>query len=704
MKIVNIKYLNLYIVSGTAFLLAIIFYLVSWFGYYVPRHNYQIGQIAPISIKAPFAFRVLKSDRMLDAEVAIAMESLPPIYKVSEEINFNILRNIDNFFMVVNNLSIDDHDTANVAIHNALNERGYQISNNLLYYLLNNTNRIYVFITDRFAQIMLLPIVEDIDRNKAFRITDSNKTSETSQTTILSKTEAKNRIVLGSSDLTMRQIVAEIADMFIESNLIIDLEAQNTERENIKRSLDPVISRIEANEFIINKNDRLTEHDLLKLDSLNKALSDLRNERNYKQMLLSALGQFLYNLSIFGLFYYLIKIFFKGEYTSIKDLVLINSAFLATIFITVLLYYVFDLKNIILIPIPMFIIVMSILFNGRFGILFSLFILIIAGQYLYWNMLPLINLIIASLACLLVIKKSSQVNYLLIFVYMLASLVITSLITAIFRIESFTDLSLNLFFSLINSVICFFGIYFAVPYLEKRMRYTTKQVLLSLIDSNNPLLKRLAKDAPGTYYHSLTVGVLAEECAEAIGADPMIARVGSYYHDIGKLEQPEYFIENTAAENKHDTLLPTESATIIRNHVKAGIQLAKKAKLPDAIIDIIKQHHGDSKTKYFIHKAKEQGLNFNPDDFEYPGPKPKTKEAIIVMIADIIESTVKSAKTIDEALIKKIIEDTINHLIEDNQMNEAPITIKELFTIKQTIFPIICSIHRRRIEYPNENN
>ena len=703
MKIVKIKYINLYIISGTAFLLAIIFYLVSWFGYYIPKHNYQIGQIAPVSIKAPFAFRVLKSDRMLDAEVAIAMENLPPIYKVSEEINFNILRNIDNFFIVVNNLNKDENDPSNVSIHNALNERGYQISNSLLDYLMKNTNRIYVFVSDKFAQIMLLPIIEDIDKNNVFRITDTNKTADTPQTTILSKSEAKNRIVLGTTDYTMRQIVLEIADLFLESNLIIDFEASSIERDNIKRSLDPVISRVEANEFIINKNDRLTEHDLLKLDSLNKALSDLRNERNYKQMLISAFGQFLYNLLIFGLFYYLIKVFFKGEYTSIKDLILIYSAFLATIFITVLLYYVFDLKNIILIPIPMFIIVMSILFNGRFGILFSLFILIITGQYLYWNMLPLINLIIASLACLLVIKKSSQVNYLLIFVYMLSSLLITSFITAIFRNESFTDLSLNLFFSLINSVTCFFGIYFAVPYLEKKMRYTTKQVLLSLIDSNNPLLKRLAKDAPGTYYHSLTVGVLAEECAEAIGADPMIARVGSYYHDIGKLEQPEYFIENTAAENKHDALLPTESAIIIRNHVKAGIQLAKKAKLPDAIIDIIKQHHGDSKTKYFVHKAKEQGIDFNPDDFEYPGPKPKTKEAIIVMIADIIESTVKSAKTIDEALIKKIIDDTINHLIEDNQMNEAPITIKELFTIKQTIFPIICSIHRRRIEYPNEN-
>ena len=286
---------------------------------------------------------------------------------------------------------------------------------------------------------------------------------------------------------------------------------------------------------------------------------------------------------------------------------------------------------------------------------------------------------------------------------MLGSLVITSIITAIFRIESFTDLSLNLFFSLINSVVCFFGIYFAVPYLEKKMRYTTKQVLLSLIDSNNPLLKKLSKEAPGTYYHSLTVGVLAEECAEAIGADPMIARVGSYYHDIGKIEQPEYFIENTAAENKHDALPPIESATIIKNHVKAGIQLDKKAKLPDAIIDIIRQHHGDSKTRYFIHKAKEQGLEYNPNDFEYPGPKPKSKEAVIVMIADIIESTVKSATTIDEALIKKIIDDTINHLIEESQLNEAPVTIKDLATIKQTIFPLICSIHRRRIEYPNEN-
>jgi len=247
------------------------------------------------------------------------------------------------------------------------------------------------------------------------------------------------------------------------------------------------------------------------------------------------------------------------------------------------------------------------------------------------------------------------------------------------------------------------GAYFIVPKIEKILEIATRQKLLDLMDYNNPLMRRLAKEAQGTYYHSLVVGNLAEACAEAISANPMIARVGSYYHDIGKLECPDHFIENIPDVNIHDTLDPRESARIIKNHVQHGLNMAKKAKLPKVIIDIIQQHHGDSKIRYFLNKANEMGLEYEPENFHYTFPKPKTKEAVIVMISDIVESTVKASFDQSEANIKRIIDDTINNLLADEQLTEALITIRDLEIIKKTILPILCSIHRKRIEYPKES-
>jgi hypothetical protein len=242
-----------------------------------------------------------------------------------------------------------------------------------------------------------------------------------------------------------------------------------------------------------------------------------------------------------------------------------------------------------------------------------------------------------------------------------------------------------------------------IPKIENYLEIATRRKLLDLMDYNNPIMKRLSKEAQGTYYHSLVVGNLAEACAEAITANPMTARVGSYYHDIGKLEQPDCYIENILNENKHDNMNPIDSANIIKNHVKVGIAMAKKAKMPKQIIDIIEQHHGDSKIRFFLHKANEMGLKYEQDTFIYPGPKPQTKDAAIVMIADIIESTVKSSNDQSETNIKKIIEDTINNLLAEEQLIDAPVTIKDLEIIKKTILPILCSIHRKRIEYPKEN-
>ena len=698
----NKKFFDYYLIIGSAFVLAILFFFSIWYGYSLPKPNYQIGQVSPITIRAPIAFNILKSDQMLELEVNELLANYPSIYTISEEISFNAQKQIDIFFQELNLLS-NLNDTLRVI--NKLNELGYKLDSNLIFYLNNSNNRnnVYTYLSKNIARVMALPIINDEDDLQTVRINDKHKGIINQTNDLIRISEAKELLLSNASDFLLRYIIRNIGEMFLQSNLVLDEEAMILEKQNLKNSIDAVITRVDYNEFVITKNKILTEADLLKIDSLSKALIDIRSTRNNTELLLSTLGQFLINIFLLSIFYFMTKVFYSERFFAKNKIFLLLCSFIISAFLTVFLFYSLNLKNIYLIPLPMFILVIAVLFSPIYAVNYGFFSFLIISKYIPSEIIPLTNLIISSLTCILLMGKRKQVSFLYIFIYLLSSLSVIITISSLFSNHSLINLSLNLLYSTLNCVISILGAHILIPLLENKFSLATKNVLLALLDNKTPLLKRLSKEAPGTYYHSLTVGILAEECAEAIAADSMIARVGSYYHDIGKLEAPQNFIENSLEDNIHNTLSPIESAKIIINHIQAGILLAKKSKLPQEIIEIIQQHHGTGKAKFFVHKATELGIDFNIDDFTYPGPKPQTKEAAIVMIADIIESTIKSTIMPSESIIQNVIEDTICFLLDEGQLNETPLTFNELRIIKQTIFPLIISIHKKRIEYPEDN-
>jgi hypothetical protein len=260
------------------------------------------------------------------------------------------------------------------------------------------------------------------------------------------------------------------------------------------------------------------------------------------------------------------------------------------------------------------------------------------------------------------------------------------------------------FFSGVLSGIIATGI---VPLIEVVFSYTTDIKLLELGSLNHPLLKNLIVEAPGTYHHCILTGSLVEAAAEAIGANPLLARVGAYYHDIGKRRKPLYFIENQKGiENKHDKLSPNMSSLILISHVKDGVEQAKEHKLGKVITDIIQQHHGTSLITYFFQKAKE---NENPSeatvdekDFRYPGPKPQTKEAGLVMLADAVEAASRTLTVPTPARIQGMVQKTINNFFIDGQLEECELTLKDLHLIAKSFNRILTGIFHHRIEYPEK--
>nr|MDA8211210.1 HDIG domain-containing protein [Clostridia bacterium] len=244
-----------------------------------------------------------------------------------------------------------------------------------------------------------------------------------------------------------------------------------------------------------------------------------------------------------------------------------------------------------------------------------------------------------------------------------------------------------------------------LPYLESAFGITSAVRLLELSNPNNPLLKRLLMEAPGTYHHSIIVGNMAEAAADAIGADSLLVRAGAYYHDIGKTKRPYFFIENQlSCENPHDKIAPSLSTLIITSHVRDGVELAREHKLPEKIIDIIEQHHGTSLVSYFYHRAKESDKHESVQEeaYRYDGPNPQTREAALVMLADSVEAGVRSRKQPSLGDLEGLVREIIKKKLEDGQLDECNVTLRDLHTIATAFMKVLTGIFHTRIEYPDQ--
>ncbi|MGD2187075.1 MAG: HDIG domain-containing protein, partial [Desulfobacterales bacterium] len=241
-----------------------------------------------------------------------------------------------------------------------------------------------------------------------------------------------------------------------------------------------------------------------------------------------------------------------------------------------------------------------------------------------------------------------------------------------------------------------------VPLVEMAFDYTTDITLLELAHLDRPIMRRLMIEAPGTYHHSVIVGSLVEAAAAEIGANPLLAKVCGYYHDIGKIKKPLYFIENqTDGKNKHDKLAPSMSALILIAHIKEGVEIARQNKLGQLITDTIRQHHGTSIIKFFYEKAKQlKGVDsVKIDDFRYPGPKPQTKEAGLVMLADVVEAASRTLDNPTPSRIQGLVQKLINQIFSDGQLDSCELTLKNLHSIAKSFNKILYGIHHHRIEY-----
>lgn len=507
-----------------------------------------------------------------------------------------------------------------------------------------------------------------------------------------------------SDSFNLNSAVAEYVFYFVEPNYIFN---QNVTEEAKKIARDKVSSNIgivNENERIVGKHDRITPEIKLKIDSYRVAKAE---ETGFWGIFSQNLGKFLHVIILFSLISIYIYLFRQKIYQDNFKILLIAIIILFISFLTFLVFQInvqAPVEFLILIPVASML--LTIIFDSRLGFYGTITVALIAGglrgnDYVFTVM----HIIAGAFAAYTVrdIKNRSQIFR--SFLFILIAYIVSIVAFGLERFDSAQQILINSGFAASAALISPVLTYGLIIFFERIFKITTDLTLLELTDFNSPLLKELARNAPGTFNHSLTIGSMVENAAEAIHANPLLARVGAYYHDIGKSLDPDIFVENQLNnENLHERLDPKESAQMIIEHVRQGIELAEKHNLPKEIIDFIPMHHGTLLVSYFYEKAKEKygEDNVNIDDFRYPGPKPKSKEAALVMLADASESAVRSMTEPDPQKVENVVNNLIDSRIEDGQLDEAPITLNDIKIIKETFHKILLGQHHKRIRYPKQ--
>ncbi len=357
------------------------------------------------------------------------------------------------------------------------------------------------------------------------------------------------------------------------------------------------------------------------------------------------------------------------------------------------------------IPIAAGAMLVALLFDFHTSITFSFTISLLTGFWLNDPYYPVYTFVSSLTAAFSVIRCKKRSALLRGGLYVILVNIVLVLILLLTKNQfHLTKVIPALLFAVFSGITVSAIVSMLLPFLEYAFTITTDISLLELLDLNQPLMKNLMITAPGTYHHSVIVGNLVESAAEAVGVNPLLARVSSYYHDIGKIKMPEYFVENQGGgPSKHDKITAHMGSMIITSHVKEGVELARQFKLPHTVIDIIKQHHGSSLITYFYQKAKEQEQEHEPieaEDYKYPGPKPQTRVAALVMMADAVEAASRVLSDPTPARISALVDRIINHIFLDGQLDECELTLKDISEIKQRFTYILTGIFHKRIDYP----
>ncbi|MEM5948541.1 HDIG domain-containing metalloprotein [Spirochaetia bacterium 38H-sp] len=502
------------------------------------------------------------------------------------------------------------------------------------------------------------------------------------------------RYSLGDMGLEGLRIVAS---RFLQPTVFFDASLTSQKKDSVLKSVEPVVKEFKKGDVIVRKGFVLSQKQVDTLRLLETASALPQNHSFFWESLFLVFVGFSAYLLIFSGF---------GTGLKCEDsyIYLLYILVLIVLVITFLAYSFFSdsVSNIgFFIPLSIMGFFMSVFFDREAGLRLVLASSLFFLPVMDFEMVSFLFILFCGLfSFILVNNVRSRIDLLKATLYVILSVIPLAAIMLI--ISSGGDSVLNSLF-LASANIFFSGmlVVMILPVAEHVLNAPTRFRLLELSDINTPVLKRMLSAAPGTYSHSLMVAQLSEAACEAIGANGLLARVGAYYHDIGKIEQPEYFVENQTKSNKHDDLNPSLSSAVIKAHARRGVEMALKMGFPRAVVDIIAQHHGDAVIRFFYEEAKKNGSSVLEEDFSYSGDRPASKEAAVVMLADTVEAGVRALAKPSLPALEKRVHSLIMEKMKSGQLDNSPLTMKDIATIEKVFVRFLAANYHKRIEYPD---
>ncbi len=476
-------------------------------------------------------------------------------------------------------------------------------------------------------------------------------------------------------------------------------------RARARAAVDPVKARVLAGEKIVGAREQVGEREEERLSAYQAALDQQRDERGGGSTTGRVLGSILYNFLLLGIVGFLLRLSRLQLYDDDRSVVFLSVLVVAVSALAALVAHA-DLPP-ELIPVPFATLVVAVLWGGRIALVLALVLaLLLGGQTPFLGAATAFSAAVGGAAAAFGVRLAQRrLQTWAVAGVVGAAYAACALAVGLVRAEPWQVIGWSAVWGLVNatgSTLLAIGF---LPVAEWFTRVTTAQTLLELADPKHPLLRRLSMEAPGTYAHTISVANLAEAVCNAIGANALLARVGVYYHDIGKITKPHYFIENQPrGRNPHDKLKPSMSAAIVRSHVIEGVRLAEEYRVPEAVRDFIAQHHGTQSISFFLDQARaacDGNARVNAADFQYLGPKPQSRETAIVMMADSVESAARVLQDPTPERIRELVDRIVASKIAAGQLDESPLTLREIHTAREVLARVLSGMYHQRLDYPS---
>jgi cyclic-di-AMP phosphodiesterase PgpH len=669
----------------------------AWIVYLFPRearfkYEFELGKTwQHEELSAPFEFALHKPQSVIDSTRAYIQSHSPAVYRIDPEI---VGLQIRRFRELIESNWSEISGEANMTSGSLLNdslERDHYLDSGIRILKLLYAEGIVAFIPEHQHQSASFPVV----------IIQENLATEVVKGQLLGLEEAVQRAcnLCNAEEAIDALVLCPLLESAIICNTFFDLSKSEFEKTERLQSYSEFEGKVEKGVVLASPGDIITEHQFRILESFaENHRSRLGSVESYWIVML---GQFLL-VALCMLSMALFIGMFNPDALSLPSRILF--LLVLTLLVTIMAKFAMEVEafNIYLAPVCILPIIIRTFYDARMALLVHVVVVFIISfivpnpfEFVFLQIFTGILLLygIRNLRSRSQFFKSSFVIF--------ASYSITYFGWNVVQEGQLASMNWITYAWFGGNALLSLLAYPLIYLFERSFGFLSEVSLLELADTNTPLLRQLNEKAPGTFQHTIQVANLAEEAIRVIGGDVLLVRAGAMYHDVGKMLQPEYFIENQSGINPHNEMSPEESAKVIINHIASGIEIAKRHGVPDKIIDFIRTHHGTTRTEYFYRKALEDDHLVSPALYTYPGPRPFSKETAVLMMADSVEAASRSLRDVDKFRLERLINDIVAHQISLDQFKSSNLTFKDIGDIKSVFLKKLMSIYHVRIEYPS---